>query len=55
MAPPTATETIQQDATVLKVKAAAAQPEEEEMECQLASMSRGPNPLTGRWLITDKE
>lgn len=49
MAPPTATATLEeeQQQTVIKMNAAAVAPEEEEMESQLSSLSRGPNPLQG--------
>lgn len=49
MAPPTATATLEeeQQQSVIKVNAAAVAPEEEEMESQLSSLSRGPNPLQG--------
>lgn len=46
MVPPTATSTLEEEQqTVIKMNAAPA--EEEEMECQLANLSRGPNPLRG--------
>lgn len=54
MAPPTATATTTSTATYKEgpkeevVRMDATQREDEgEMECQLASLSRGPNPLTG--------
>jgi hypothetical protein len=49
MAPPTATATLEeeQQQTVIKMNAAAVAPEEEDMESQLSSLSRGPNPLQG--------
>ncbi|KAL6877964.1 class II aldolase/adducin N-terminal [Trichoderma longibrachiatum] len=49
MAPPTATETTVEELIIkMKASTAPAEPEaEEEMETQLASLSRGPNPLRG--------
>lgn len=50
MAPPTATATTVQEgqSAILKMETAApAQKENEEMECQLPNLSRGPNPLMG--------
>lgn len=54
MAPPTATATLEeeQQQTVIKMNAAAVAPEEEEMESQLSSLSRGPNPLQGIALLS---
>ncbi|POR34501.1 Uncharacterized protein TPAR_05295 [Tolypocladium paradoxum] len=48
MAPPTVTATAVQEGAILKMDTAvSAQIENEEMECQLLKLSRGPNPLMG--------